>query len=173
MRFSATFSPKNMKQYYERQGIDAMLTTTVAPSLSIVKFTYGLDNALGLISMYLLDSAIFFGNANASASQFYDIAGLIDTEVHYMKITELMLFFHMMKLGKFRDRNGADRGKMYGNFNGEVIMDCLYAFKQWRNEELERIERRKRAQDALSHEEDIVHDATPYFDQIRQIFNSK
>lgn len=81
------------------------------------------------LNSYLLDLAIFEGKtASAVAYQINSISHSIVEKYHYLKMTEIMLFFSMFKAGELIDRHGDDLTKMYGAFSGKVILSALRTF---------------------------------------------
>lgn len=101
-----------------------------APTLKTVMLAYPKQNSVyDWLNSYLVDLAIFDGKtASAVAYQIDSIAHSIMEKYHYLKLTELMLFFSMFKAGELIDRNGEDTGKMYGTFSGKAIMSALRIF---------------------------------------------
>lgn len=131
------YSPDNIRTMVQTHGKAGMINADT-PSLTIMKYAFG-DKAVNtFLGVHLFETAKFYGMTDkADMSAMYQIADLIILDYYYLKISELVLFFQMLKAGHFRDSNDNDRGKMYGSFNGEVIMDCLYKFKQERDKYLD------------------------------------
>lgn len=103
---------------------------------------------------YLYDVCKVFSVA-ANGEQIEMIAMDIMSEYSYLKITEIMLFFLMFRTGQFR-YGDADRGKMYGYISAEVISDCLFQFRRYRREILEKWDRCKREVERAKEEEQVA-----------------
>ena len=65
-----------------------------------------------------------------------ECAGVIATNWYYLKTSELMLFFHRFKCGKY--------GRFYGSVDPLIIADALNQFVFDRNIELDKIEQAER-----------------------------
>lgn len=116
-----------------------------APTLTTIKLAYGNQAMIDWLNIYLVDVAMFFGKTDkAEPYQLCAISQSIYENYHYLKVTELMLFFSMFKGGKLKDRSGNNTAKMYGSFDGASIMDGLDRFIEIRNIELERKEQNDR-----------------------------
>lgn len=127
------------------QNVDLMVTSDKVPSMTIIKETFGETACMTLLREYVIDLALYYGNPNITADQIDSIASLILSTYYYFKPTEFLLAFAMMKSGQFRDGD-KNRAKMYGNFNGEVICDCLYEFRKFRLSILDKAEREAQKQ---------------------------
>lgn len=81
------------------------------------------------LNAFLVDLAIFDGKtASAVAYQINSISHSIVEQYHYLKLTELMLFFSLFKSGEILSKEGEDLTKMYGTFSGKTIMSALRVF---------------------------------------------
>lgn len=88
------------------------------------------------LRVQIRDLAEFSGvKDKPTIEQISDVARVIIAEFHYLKITELMVFFQMFKSGKF--------GKFYGAVDGLVITEGIWEFLDYRTEQLRIIERRR------------------------------
>lgn len=125
--FISMFHPNNTDRLLlDAHMRESMVTTEGFPTLTIAKLSYGESSVTELIASHLQRLAAAFGIA-ATAMQIDMIAQDIISGYGYLKVSEIALFFKMLREGKFR-KGDNDRGKMYGVLNGEVIMDCLYQF---------------------------------------------
>lgn len=74
-----------------------------------------------------------------SSEQLEDLASVISTEFYFLKISELMLFFHYFKAGRY--------GEFYGSIDPITITKAIRRFVKERGhviDEHERAEKRKR-----------------------------
>jgi len=128
------------------------MITGSAPTLKTILTAYP-QNPNGIydwLNAYLVDLAIFEGKtASAVAYQINSISHSIVEKYHYLKLTEIMLFFSMFKAGELIDKNGEDLTKMYGSFSGKVILAALRNFVlNYRNNVIYDEEKNKRFADA-------------------------
>lgn len=71
-----------------------------------------------------------------TANQLDELADILAMEYPYLKTSEMMLFFHRFKLGKY--------GKFYGNIDPLTITSAMIKFMQERSEMLDKIEQQRR-----------------------------
>lgn len=143
--FFNKYSLEKVTEYVTKYR-DRMIVGT-APSLSTIKYAYGEQAMLDWINMYLVDVAIFFGKTNnAEPYQVNAISQTIYENYHYLKASELMLFFSMFKGGKLKDKSGKNTARMYGSFDGAAIMDGIDRFVEMRNTYINGYEQTKRAE---------------------------
>ena len=96
------------------------------PTLAKLKAEYGKNAAMAFIVPQLQDLATYCGcNAKLDESQYTECAFVISTEFFYLKITELMLFCHRFKAGKY--------GRFYGSVDPLVITTSLHDFLKERS----------------------------------------
>jgi len=74
-----------------------------------------------------------------NTQQMETLARLISVEFHYFKVSELMLFFHRFKCGKY--------GHFYGVVDPQRLMTALQAFATDRTAEIRAIEDRRRTRE--------------------------
>ena len=142
--FLTKYHPENAFAMITENGTSGMFDADV-PTLTILKYAFGAEAVKTFTNCFMRDAIKFNGMYDkVDPSVVASVSEVIQTEYYYLKASELVLFFHWLKSGHFRDRNDDDRGKMYGTFNGEVIMDCLYKFKQERARHLDEVETAKR-----------------------------
>ena len=87
--------------------------------------------------------------------QIRKLAQMLIVEVYYLKVSELMLFFHRFKAGRY--------GKFYGVVDPQRIMSGLNAFLRDRVEEIaqyERIAAQKRIEEEVKQRDEccITHE---------------
>lgn len=71
-----------------------------------------------------------------NANQLEECASIIAADFSYLKVSELMLFFHRFKSGRY--------GKFYGTVDPVLICQTLREFIKERNNEIDRIEAEER-----------------------------
>lgn len=124
---------RELAQFLSRYAPDTQLVNTAdaetcvmgdAPTLSEMDAIYG-KNASSLWLVPQLTDLSEFCNVQSSLSEKHIItlARLITAEYHYLKITELMLFFRRIKTGAY--------GKFYGTVSP---IDIMYALRQFISE---------------------------------------
>ena len=97
------------------------------PTLATLNKTYG--NRAGAIWLVpqITDCVAFTNNKGTlDDRQTEALASLIASEYYYLKVSELMLFFRMFKLGKYR--------QIYGNFSPMAITLSIREFLLERND---------------------------------------
>ena len=111
------------------------------PTLAKLQTEYGKNAAMAFIIPHLQDLATYCGcSAKLDEKQYTECAFVISAEFYYLKITELMLFCHRFKSGRY--------GRFYGSVDPMVITTSLRDFLKERatayrnhiNEEEERRE---------------------------------
>ena len=100
------------------------------PSLAELNAAYGKDMDVAWLALEVNDIAAFTGARGLAEGQQEQLARMIAVEQPAMKVTELMLFFHRFKAGKY--------GRFYGNVDPMVVMTALQEFLRERNELLVR-----------------------------------
>ena len=113
-------------------GYKREMVTGTSPTVKTIMNAYADQKPNGIydwLNSYLVDLAIFEGKtATAVAYQINSISHSIVEQYHYLKLTELMLFFSMFKAGELISKDGDDMTKMYGAFSGKTIMSALRIF---------------------------------------------
>lgn len=124
---------------------EKMVTTQVAPTLTIASKAFGQASVKLIIRSHLHAMALAMGITSTPDA----IDGIIEDILSGygdFKITELLLAFKMIREGKFRDREH-NRGSFYGVLSSSVICDCLYQFRfGYRNEILSKAEQQEQQQ---------------------------
>lgn len=122
------------------------------PTLRDINEAYGKNFAAEWLTPHLTDLSLMTGARNITEYQQQQLAIIIATDYHWLKVTELMIFFHWFKSGKY--------GKFYGATDPMTIICALRDFLDDRNyliglyeqEERERSEAEER-KNAISYEE--------------------
>lgn len=122
------------------------------PTLRDINEAYGKNFAVEWLTTHLADLSLMTGAKNLTEYQQEQLAIIIATEYFWLKVTELMIFFHRFKSGLY--------GKFYGAIDPLTITCALRYFLADRNyligiyeqEERERREAEER-KNAISYEE--------------------
>lgn len=122
------------------------------PTLTDINISYGKTFAEQWLYPQITDLSIFTGAKNLNKEQIRSLASVIAAEYRYLKVTELLLFFHRFKTGRY--------GRFYGTVDPMVITCALRDFMKERNvliaqyeQELNEEEAKKKALPTMSHEE--------------------
>lgn len=135
--FLRTFNPD--LQISIASNVERAFTGT-SPSLTLVKLAYAEELLTVWIMAQLENLNEFCGvSEKMSVPQMESLARLISVEFHYFKVSELMLFFHRFKCGKY--------GQFYGVVDPQKIMTAIQAFAIDRRNEIRRIEDRQRQEE--------------------------
>lgn len=103
------------------------------PSLKDVKDIWGETNVAIWLANQIHDLSEYTGvNKKLNDYQKEEIARLITSEFHFLKLSELMLFFFKFKVGMY--------GSFYGAIDPLVITGALQKFNNWRCGMLKQIE---------------------------------
>ena len=111
------------------------------PSLARMRRNYGSNAAIFYLIPQLRDLAVYCGcKEKLDENQYKQCAFVISTEYHYLKISEIMLFCHRFKAGRY--------GHFYGNVDPLVITTALREFldergKAYQQHDREEEERRE------------------------------
>lgn len=117
-----------------------------APSLGVLAQAYDQSTADAWIEIQLRDLSEYSGcREKLSIEQLSEIARVIRVEWGYLKVTELMYFFHKFKAGAY--------GKFYGAVDGLVITSAIQDFMEDRRAYLTRLEQEEQKKaDAVEEE---------------------
>lgn len=124
------------------------------PTLTELNNAYGRSMASQWLVAQLTNLSEFSGARDVTAIQLEELARIVAQEYHWLKITELLLFFYKFKTGRY--------GRFYGSVDPLVITTALREFVGERNaaytrheqQERERIEEEeRRAHPPVSREE--------------------
>lgn len=111
-----------------------------SPTLTVVKHSYSEELLTVWIMAQLENLNDFCGvTEKMSIAQMENLARLITVEFHYFKVSELMLFLHRFKCGKY--------GQFYGVIDPQKLMSALQAFASDRIMEIRSIENRRQQEE--------------------------
>lgn len=135
-----------------------------SPTLSEVSAVYpanqtqggAVSGAVVWLCPQLTRLSLFSGAQNMTPAQVKDLAETIAAEFHYLKITELMLFFHRFKSGRY--------GRFYGSADPLVITTALREFCRERGEAIAERDRKVRQ----AEREEWARRAVPMPDYVRR-----
>lgn len=138
-QFLETFTPE-LQSYAAREWVRAY--TGAAPALETVAAGYGRQTAEVWICMELENLNLFAGvKEKMSVARQKELAGIILVEYAHLKVSELLLFFHRLKCGRY--------GRFYGSVDALFITSALLQFMTERHADLARIaNQREEAQKA-------------------------
>lgn len=103
------------------------------PTLSDICLSYGKTFAEQWLYPQITDLSVFTGAKNLDKEQVRSLASVIAAEYRYLKVTELLLFFHRFKAGHY--------GRFYGSVDPMVITCALRDFIKERNNIIDQCER--------------------------------
>ena len=92
-----------------------------------IETAYGKGFAAEWLLPHIARLSLFVGAKNMDIVQEKELAAIIAVEYSYLKITEILLFFHRFKTGRY--------GRFYGSVDPMVITCALRDFIKERNEE--------------------------------------
>ena len=123
---------------------ERMITGT-APSLTVIRATYGETKCAIWIEFWLVDYVQWLGIAGkVSEEQLHNLAQTIMTKYPHYKATEVMLCFYMLKTGEITDDKGKSVGRQYGTLDASTIMMAFHEFNRYRCETIEKVESEER-----------------------------
>lgn len=103
------------------------------PTLTDINTVYGKTFAEQWLYPQITDLSMFTGAKNINEEQVESLAAVIAAEYHYLKVTELLLFFYFFKTGRY--------GRFYGTVDPMVITLALRDFIKERNTFIDEYER--------------------------------
>ena len=103
------------------------------PTLTDLKSAYGKNFAAIWLVPQIDNLTLFTGAKNITEQQHEELAKIISAEYGYLKVTELLLFFHRFKAGHY--------GRFYGTVDPMVITCALKDFIKERNTFIDQFER--------------------------------
>ena len=106
------------------------------PTLTDLRLTYGRNAAEQWMYVQIADMTVYTGARNLNKRQQEQLADGICAEYHWLKITEVLLFFHRFKMGRY--------GRFYGSVDPMVVTCALRQFIAERNEILAQYEQQQR-----------------------------
>lgn len=154
-KFLNTFNP-DMQVMAARYAERAYFGT--APSLETVCLGYGEQTAIVWNCIQLENINLFAGvKEKMPVSRQKELSRLIGVEYPYLKVTELLLFFHRLKCGRY--------GRFYGMVDALFITSALVQFMEERRAETKRYQaahekeekpEKKTASGGISYEEYLL-----------------
>lgn len=103
------------------------------PTLTDICQAYGKTFAEQWLYPQITDLSVFTGAKNLGKEQVRSLASVIAAEYRYLKVTELLLFFHRFKSGHYE--------RFYGSVDPMVITCALRDFIKERNTIIDQCER--------------------------------
>lgn len=110
------------------------------PTLNEINKAYGNGFAVEWMIPQIYNLTLFAGARNISEMQQEELARILVAEYSYLKISEVLLFFHLLKSGRY--------GKFYGSVDPMVVTCAMREFIKDRGEAIslyEKDERDKKA----------------------------
>ena len=128
-KFLNTFTPE-LQPLAAKAWVRAYIGT--APTLEVVSLGYGEQVVIVWLCLQLENINSFAGaKEKMTVARQKELAKLILTEYEYLKVSELLLFFHRLKCGKY--------GRFYGTVDALFISSALLQFVDERRTDLKRI----------------------------------
>ena len=104
------------------------------PTLAAVGCRYGKDIAVAWLVPQLANLSEYCGARDKlTGPQIEELAYIISSEFFYLKISEMMLFFHRFKAGRY--------GRFYGSVDPMVVTIALHEFVRERSNAIDRHDR--------------------------------
>ena len=114
------------------------------PTLSVIDRTYGEKKSRAWLVPQLVDLSLCCGlKEDASKEQLEFTAAFIATDFHWLKTSELMLFFYRFKAGCYE--------RFYSRFDPQTVLVSLRLFVQERARAYETREEEKRRREEAEH----------------------
>lgn len=109
-------------------------------TLNDISLAYGKGCAKAWVIPQLYDLCEFCGaSTKMTDAQMQEVATIISLEYHYLKVSELLVFFRLVKCGKY--------GKFYGAVDPMIIMGALNQYvKEDRGKFIAKVEKIKEEQ---------------------------
>lgn len=108
------------------------------PTLATVRAAYGYNAPIAWLVPQLYNLSEYCGcKDKLNSSQLEELAGILTANYYWLKVSEMMLFFHRFKSGMY--------GRFYGSIDPLVIMSSMRTFVGERNVEIDRHEREESA----------------------------
>ena len=127
------------------------------PTLADIKRDYGKNVSMAWLVPQMFNLSEFCGvKEKMSKEQLKDTAYVIATEYYYLKVSELMLFFHRFKAGRY--------GRFYGNVDPLVITSALREFCEERKTAIWK----KESEDAIKAREESMKNGITWDEYCRQ-----
>jgi hypothetical protein len=101
------------------------------PTLAELNAAFGRNTSAAWLAVQLADLSIYTGAKNLSKRQQDQLAEIITTEFYWLKVSELLLFFHRFKTGSY--------GTFFGAVDPMVVTRALREFILERNDIIAKI----------------------------------
>ena len=119
------------------------------PTLSEIKRDYGKTIPIAWLVPQLQNLSWYCGvKDKLNSKQLEECAYIIAADFSFLKVSEIMLFFHRFKSGRY--------GRFYGNIDPLVITTSLREFVKERNTEIDRYESEERQRKNEEHAKTAV-----------------
>lgn len=119
------------------------------PTLSEIKRDYGKTIPIAWLVPQLQNLSWYCGvKDKLNSKQLEECAYIIAADFSFLKVSEIMLFFHRFKSGRY--------GRFYGNIDPLVITTSLREFVKERNTEIDRYESEDRKKELEEHAKKAV-----------------
>lgn len=122
------------------------------PTLNDIDTAYGKGFATEWLVVQIDNLSMHTGARNLTKEQQLELARVLSVEYRHLKVTEMLLFFHRFKTGRY--------GRFYGSVDPMVIACALRDFIDERNtlidqydQEQRQIEAEKGREDTITYEE--------------------
>jgi len=118
--------------------------TGKAPTLATVSLGYNEETAIVWLCLQLEDLNLFAGvKEKMPVSRQRELSKLIISEYTHLKVSELLLFFHRLKCGRY--------GRFYGSVDALFISSALLQFTDEGRQDLKRLaEQQERLRQTLT-----------------------
>ncbi len=127
--FALTFNPS--VQIKCAMSIERSLTGD-APTVRQLLYTYQMEHLQVWVMAHIEDLNEYVGVKNKMATaQMKELASMIIVKSEYLKVSEILLFFHKLKAGDF--------GGFFGTVDPQKVGEYLNAFKVWRSQVLDKL----------------------------------
>lgn len=135
-KFLAMFNPDLQDKYtFQRQRC----FSGSAPTLNEVRIGFGRNVATTWLQIQLKNLNEYIGaKEKATDVQLHELAGIILNDYYYLKVTEMMVFLHDVKAGRY--------GDFYGTFDSVKLMTMMQKFLRVRIDEINIIEQKQNAE---------------------------
>lgn len=144
------------RQHYEP------LVTGDYPTLLEINTAYGNRESASIIFAILTDFALYCGGKDIlSEGQRLQCANIIVESYPWLKITEIIIFFHKLKAGHY--------GRFYGSQDPMFITESLKSFLEWRREIYDKEETRRLNEKDRMETHDPNNMTRAEYEEIRQI----
>lgn len=139
-----------------------------APTLSQVSAAYGMDAGAEWLVYQLSDLGEVMGvKETFNGHQISELAQLISAEYHFLKVSELMLFFRYVRMGIY--------GQFYGTIDTTKMMGWLRVFVRDRNGMYQEREEKEREEKMRNWKRDAmpIEEAIKKYPNVRKFYGKR